>query len=78
MLYGEVSELADEHDLGLGNANSNVKQLLSQFLKSRRHGIAPHTIAFYRQCITPLIENYAFTPDGINRFLANKKGLVVY
>jgi integrase/recombinase XerD len=66
-----VSELADEHDLGLPNANSNVKQLLNQFLKSRRQGISPRTITFYRQCITPLIINYALTPDGINRFLTN-------
>lgn len=66
-----MSEPVDEHDSGLPNANSNVKQLLNQFLKSRRQGISPHTIEFYRQCITPLIENYALTSDGINRFLAN-------
>ncbi len=63
--------MADEHDLGCRNANSNVKQLLYKFLKSRRQGISHHTIAFYRRCITPLLENYTLTPDGINKLLIN-------
>ena len=71
--YGGVPELADGHDLGLPATNSNVKQLLNQFLESRRQGISPHTITFYKQCITPLVENYELTPDGINKFLANLK-----
>ena len=68
---GGVSELADEHDLGLLNANSNVKQLLNNFLKSRRQGIAPHTISYYKQCLIPFIKNYDLTPEGINKFLAS-------
>jgi integrase len=70
-LFGGVSELADEHDLGLPNPDENVKQLLNQFLKSRREGIAPRTIVFYKQCITPFIRSYELTPEGINEFLAN-------
>ncbi|MFC1986088.1 tyrosine recombinase XerC [Chloroflexota bacterium] len=66
-----MSELADEHDLGLPNSSSNVKQLLTKFLKSRRQGISPHTILFYKRCLTRLIASYQLTPDGIITFLAN-------
>jgi site-specific recombinase XerC len=68
--HGEVSELADEHDLGLPNSSSNGKQLLYKFLNSRRQGISNHTVLFYRRCITRLIYNYPLTPDGINTFLS--------
>jgi integrase/recombinase XerD len=63
-----VSELADEHDLGASNANSSVKQLLTKFLESRRQGLSPHTITFYRRCITRPLD-YPLTPEGINQFL---------
>ena len=69
--YGEVPELADGHDLGLPNGNSSVKQHFNQFLKSRRQGIAPGTVAYYKQCLIPFIEDFELTPDGINEFLAN-------
>jgi len=68
---GEVSELADEHELGLLNSDSNVKQLLTKFLKSRRQGISPHTILFYKRCLMPLITSCELTAEGINSFLAN-------
>ncbi|MHA2065340.1 MAG: tyrosine-type recombinase/integrase [Candidatus Thorarchaeota archaeon] len=68
-VYGGVSELADEHDLGLLKSNSNGKQLVTRFLRSRREGLSPHTISFYRRCITPLVSNYPLTPEGINEFL---------
>jgi integrase/recombinase XerD len=73
MLYGEVPELADGHDLGLLNASSNVKQLLGTFLSSRRQGIAPNTILFYRRCLTPFIQKSNLTPTSINEFLTNLK-----
>ena len=63
--------MADEHDLGCQNANLNGKQFLYKFLKSRRQGISPHTIAYYRLCIGRLIENHALTADSINKFLTN-------
>jgi len=66
-----VPELVDGHDLGLPTINSNVKQLFNRFLKSRRQGIAPHTIAYYKQCIVPFIDNYELTSEGIDEFLAN-------
>jgi site-specific recombinase XerC len=66
-----VSELVDEHDLGLPNSSSNVKQLLAKFLKSRRQGISPHTILFYKRCLTRLIASCELTPQGINQFLAS-------
>ena len=76
---GEVSELADEHDLGLPKHVQDVKQkqvletesykqLLVNFIESRRQGLSPNTITFYRQCITPLL-NYPLTAEGINLFL---------
>ena len=68
--YGEVPELADGHDLGFEKADSGVKQLLKDFLKSRRRGISPHTIAFYRRCISPLVQEHELTSEGINVFLA--------
>jgi site-specific recombinase XerC len=71
--YGGVSELAGGHDLGLLKTNSNVKQLLNKFLQSRRQGITPHTIRFYKQCLTPFIESYKLASEGINIFLANLK-----
>jgi site-specific recombinase XerD len=63
--------LADEHDLGLPNAHSSVKQLFSRFLQSRRQGIAPRTLTFYRQCLTTFITSYPLTAEGINTFLCN-------
>ncbi len=66
-----MSELADEHDLGSPNSSSNVKQLLNEFLKSRRQGISPHTILFYRRCLTPFILAYPLTSDGISDFLSS-------
>ena len=69
-----MSELADEHDLGLPKQSRslskppNIKQLLEKFIKSRRQGISPNTIIFYRQCLVPFL-NYPLTTDGINLFL---------
>ena len=63
-----MSELADEHDLGALKARTSVKQLLVNFLESRRQGLSPNTIIFYRQCLTPLLD-YPLTAEGINFFL---------
>ena len=68
---GGVSELADEHDLGLLNVNPNGKHILIDFILARRQGIAPRTVKFYKQCLTPFLEGYSISSDGINRFLAN-------
>ena len=67
-LRGEVSELADEHDLGLPIGT----ELISKFLDSRRQGTSPHTVVFYRRCLRKFFESgHAFTCQDINRFLAN-------
>ena len=66
-----MSELADEHDLGLLKAKSNVKQLLNEFLESRRQGTSPHTILFYKRCLTPFLLVYPLTSDGIAKFLSS-------
>jgi len=44
--------------------------LLARFLKSRREGLSPRTIEFYRDCLTPLVK-YEITSEGINLFLSN-------
>ena len=62
-------ELADRHDLGLTKAKVNVKQLLNEFIASRRQGLSPHTIAYYRQCLTPLVLWHELTPQSITEFL---------
>jgi integrase len=66
-----VSELADEHDLGFANPNVNVKQLLNNFLKSRRQGLSKHTILYYQRCLTPLLAFYKLTPQSISEFIAD-------
>jgi len=47
--------------------------LLTKFLSSRREGISPRTIEFYKYCLTPFVNSYEITTDGINSFLANLK-----
>ena len=53
---------------GLPKHVQDVKQLLVNFIESRRQGLSPNTIIFYRQCITPLLD-YPLTAEGINLFL---------
>ena len=47
--------------------------LLTKFFKSRRQGISPKTIRFYRSCLTPFVRSYPLTIQGINEFLTNLK-----
>ena len=63
-------ELADRHDLGTTKAKVNVKQLLNEFIASRRQGLSPNTIAYYRQCLTPSLLWHELTPQSITEFLA--------
>lgn len=55
----------------LTKTRQRQQDLLTKFLASRRQGLSPHTIAFYKQCLNPLVEFYQLTPEGINRFLTN-------
>ena len=63
--------MADEHDLGLADLRTNGKQLLATFIKSRRQGIAPNTVLYYRRCLTPFITAYPITSQGITGFLSS-------
>ncbi len=63
--------MADEHDLGLLGHASNGKHFLKKFLNSRRQGISPHTISFYKRCISRLIKSTDLNPQGINSFLSS-------
>jgi len=45
--------------------------LLTLFVNSRRDGISPRTIEFYRDCLTPFVKHYPITSEGVNLFLAN-------
>jgi len=47
--------------------------LLTNFLSSRRQGLSPHTIAFYKMCLNRFLSNHALTPEGINSFLSSLK-----
>jgi site-specific recombinase XerD len=47
--------------------------LLALFLASRRQGISPQSIRFYKICLKPFLEKYPLTSQGINAFLSNLK-----
>jgi len=51
--------------------NTKNLDLLTKFLESRRQGISPDTIRYYRSCLKPLVTKYELTPQGINEFLTN-------
>ncbi len=57
---------------GILLTNQNIT-LLTKFLNSRRQGISPQTIRFYRTCLTPFLRSYPLTSQGINVFLTNLK-----
>jgi site-specific recombinase XerD len=71
LAYGGVLELADEHDLGLLKANTNGKQILQEFLNSRRQGLSPRTIRFYKQCLQPFLVRHRVTSTDIADFISN-------
>jgi integrase/recombinase XerD len=66
-----VSELVDEHDLGLLSLYLKDKQLLSKFIQSRRQGLSENTVKYYTRCIKPFVCFYPLSSEGINDFLAN-------
>ena len=45
--------------------------MLTFFINSRREGLSPRTIEFYKSCLTPFVNSYEATSDGINSFLSN-------
>lgn len=45
--------------------------MLTDFLKSRRQGLSPHTLEYYKTCLTPFLMFYEVKPDSINKFLAS-------
>jgi len=45
--------------------------LLTKFLHSRREGLSPRTLEFYCDCLTPFVNCYEITSEGINSFLSN-------
>jgi integrase/recombinase XerD len=47
--------------------------LLTKFLRSRRQGISPRTIDFYKFCLTPFVNGYQLTSESINLFLSELK-----
>lgn len=63
--------MADEHDLGFAILNVTAKQTLTDFLKSRRQGLSPYTLEYYKTCLTPFLMFYEVKPDAINKLLAN-------
>jgi integrase/recombinase XerC/integrase/recombinase XerD len=49
------------------------RDLLTKFLNSRRQGLSNHTLAYYKQCLTPFVSYHEITPEGINSFLSSLK-----
>ena len=47
--------------------------LFNDFIKSRRQGISPQSIRFYRICLLPFLNYYPITSQGINAFLSSRK-----
>ena len=47
--------------------------LFEEFIKSRRQGISPQSIRFYRICLKPFMSSYPLTSQGINAFLSSRK-----
>jgi site-specific recombinase XerD len=46
------------------------RDLLTEFLNSRRQGLSSHTILYYQRCLNPLVRQHQITSEGINSFLA--------
>ena len=67
--------LAAHDPKSCSSANSDTSpylklpNLLTKSFASRRQGLLCNTIAFYKTCLNPLVENYDLTPEGINQFL---------
>jgi hypothetical protein len=53
----------------LTKSQQRQRDLLTEFLSSRRQGLSAHTIAFYGTCLKPFVDSYELTPEGINSFL---------
>ncbi|MDD5127547.1 MAG: hypothetical protein PHR43_05590 [Dehalococcoidales bacterium] len=47
--------------------------MFEEFIKSRRQGISPQSIRFYKTCLLPFLRAYPLTNQGINAFLASRK-----
>jgi integrase/recombinase XerD len=54
-------------------ASTSANFLFEEFIKSRRQGISPQSIRFYKICLKPFLEKYPLTSQGINAFLSNLK-----
>ena len=67
---GEVSGLADEHDLGLPRNRPFTPSIdyIEAFLASKRIGTSPHTYKFYRRA---LVRARAISVPGVSPFALN-------
>jgi site-specific recombinase XerD len=50
---------------------STSVNLLDRFLASRRQGISPGSLKFYRTFLSPFLMNYPLTAEGVNHFLSD-------
>jgi site-specific recombinase XerD len=74
--HGPLAQLAEQLTLNREfpiHKPTENEALLAKFLESRRQGISPQSIRFYRQCLSPLLSNYSLTTHGINNFLGDLK-----
>ena len=54
-------------------ASTSANILFNEFIRSRRQGISPQSIRFYRICLIPFLHHYPLTSQGINAFLSSRK-----
>jgi hypothetical protein len=53
------------------NLRASLFYYFDEFLNSRRQGISPRTLEFYKACLEPFVFNYNLTSTDINDFLVN-------
>ena len=54
-------------------ASTSADFLFEEFVRSRRQGMSPQSIRFYRICLKPFLGKYSLTSQGINAFLSSRK-----
>jgi integrase len=54
-------------------ASTSASFLFDLFIASRRQGISPQSIRFYRICLKPFIDKYPLTSQGIRDFLGTRR-----
>ncbi len=54
----------------VNNIASQTRSSINRVAHRQKTSISSHTIAFHRQCLKPLVQEYKLTEHGVNQFLA--------